>query len=102
MTLQSTDSTFSTHSPATGAEFARYPISGPTEVTTAVAAARSAALWWSARTSRQRTATLLAWNRLIVSRIDEAAALIVAEGGKPESDARLEITLAVDHLACTG
>jgi DNA-directed RNA polymerase subunit beta' len=85
MTLQSTDSTFSTHSPATGAQFARYPISGPTEVATAVAAARSAALWWSARTPRQRTATLLAWNRLIVSRIDEAAALIVAEGGKPAS-----------------
>ena len=103
MTIETLDSTsatsFASHSPATGVEYARYSIAGPAEVATAVAAARSAALWWSARTPRQRTATLLAWNRLIVSRIDEAAALIVAEGGKPESDARLEITLAVDHLA---
>ena len=95
----SSAATFSTHHPATGEVFATYPVSSPDEIAVSIARARAATSWWGALTFRERRKILLRWNSLLVSRIDEAVDLIVAESGKPRSDATLEATLACEHVA---
>ena len=90
---------FSTHHPATGEIFGMYPVTSDEEVGAAVARARVAALWWADLSFAKRRAILLQWNALLVSRIDEATDLIVAESGKPRSDAQLEAALACEHVA---
>lgn len=89
---------FTTHHPATGELFGTYPISSDEEVAIAVARARASAHWWSALSFRERRKILLAWNALLTSRVEEATDLIVAESGKPRSDARLEAALACEHI----
>jgi aldehyde dehydrogenase (NAD+) len=89
---------FSTHHPATGELFGTYPITSDEEVAVAVARARATARWWSELSFRERRKILLKWNSLLTSRVDEAAELIVAESGKPKSDAQLEAALACEHI----
>lgn len=90
---------FATYHPATGELFSEYPITTDAQVATAVARARESAAWWSALSFRQRRNILLRWNALLTNRIHEAADLIVAESGKPRSDAELEAAFACEHLA---
>lgn len=89
---------FATHHPASGERFGTYPISTDQEVAIAVARARASAHWWSKLSFRERKKILLAWNALLVARIDEATELIAAETGKPASDAKLEAALAAEHI----
>lgn len=95
----SNTTTFSTHHPATGEVFATYPVTSDEEVAGAIARARASAQWWSELSFRQREKVLLKWNALLIKRIDEAVDLIVAESGKPRSDAKLEATLACEHIS---
>lgn len=90
---------FSTYHPGTGELFGTYPITNDDEVATVVAQAKAAAQWWSSLSFSKRRAILLKWNALLVSRIDDATDLIVAESGKPRSDAQLEAALACEHVA---
>jgi aldehyde dehydrogenase (NAD+) len=46
-----------------------------------------------------RKKVLLAWAKLLIDRIDECGILISQETGKPVSDAKLEASLAIGHLA---
>jgi acyl-CoA reductase-like NAD-dependent aldehyde dehydrogenase len=94
----STDTFLSQH-PATGEEIGRFPITSPEEVQRIVADAGPAAIWWESLGWRKRELRLLAWNAILTKRIDEVALLISKETGKPVSDARLEATLAVEHLS---
>lgn len=65
----------------------------------AVEAARPAATWWAALGYDGRRRRLTAWKRSILAGLDELAGLVHREMGKPLDDARLEIVLAVEHLA---
>ncbi|MDP3712513.1 MAG: aldehyde dehydrogenase family protein [Mycobacteriales bacterium] len=94
--------TFDSVSPATGEVVASYPLHGEDEVRAAVARARAAFSWWQELGYAGRRARLDAWNARLVQRSDELAELMHRENGKPVSDARLEITLAVDHIAWAG
>jgi acyl-CoA reductase-like NAD-dependent aldehyde dehydrogenase len=94
--------TFDSVSPATGEVVASYPLHGEDEVRAAVARARAAFAWWQELGYAGRRARLDAWNARLVQRSDELAELMHRENGKPVSDARLEITLAVDHIAWAG
>src|SRR4051794_14930165 len=83
--------------PATGEEAGRVPLSDAAAVTAAVARARHAAAWWAELGFAERKVRLLRWRALIVSRIDELAALMQREGGKPIADAVVEAAGGIEH-----
>jgi aldehyde dehydrogenase (NAD+) len=92
-------SDFATYRPATGEPFANYPVTTAAEVSQKIAKARASAKWWAELSFNERRKILLKWNSLLVAKLDEAVELIVAESGKPVSDATLEATLACEHVA---
>ena len=69
------------------------------EVESAVTRATLATKSWQELGFAGRKKILMAWNRVIVDRVDEIAELISKESGKPKSDATLEASLAMAHLA---
>ncbi len=89
---------FDSHNPATGEVIGTYPIHSSADVRAAVKAARLAFDQWQILGFSGRKKILLAWSALILNRVDEIAALISSETGKPTSDATLEVSLAVTHL----
>jgi acyl-CoA reductase-like NAD-dependent aldehyde dehydrogenase len=92
------DSSFNSHFPVTGEVLAAYPIHSDADVKSAVAAARQASPQWQVLGYLERRSVLLAWSKLLLDRIEECAALVSDETGKPASDAKLEATLAIGHL----
>ncbi|MFD4430634.1 aldehyde dehydrogenase family protein [Nocardia sp. NPDC058497] len=93
------ESSFEVTSPATGATVGGYPVHTAAEVEATVAAARPAADWWAGIGFAERARRLDAWRGEIVRGRDELARIIHDEMGKPLSDARLEIAMALEHLA---
>lgn len=69
------------------------------EASAAVAAARPAAAWWAGLGFAERRRRLTLWKRSLLTGLEELAAVVHREMGKPIDDARLEIVLAVEHLA---
>nr|WP_296063920.1 aldehyde dehydrogenase family protein [uncultured Actinoplanes sp.] len=87
----------STH-PATGEEAGRVPVSDEAAVRAAVARAKEAAVWWQSLGFAGRRDRLLRWRSLIVQRVIELAQVTRLETGKPEGDAIVEATAAIEHL----
>ncbi len=90
--------TFDSLNPATGEVVATFPVNSPDDVRAAVETARPAARWWAELGFAGRKKRLKAWRSVIAARIEEFAALVHEENGKPELDAIAEIALAVEHL----
>jgi succinate-semialdehyde dehydrogenase/glutarate-semialdehyde dehydrogenase len=84
--------------PATGEEAGRVPVADDAAVRAAVERARLAAAWWLALGFDGRTERLLRWRSLLVRRITELARLTSLETGKPDADAIVEATAAVEHI----
>ena len=95
----SVTSTFESLNPATGEVIASFPIDTEDAVTAAVARARTAAAWWRGLGFDGRKRRLKAFKATLASRQDELVELIHRETGKPVDDARIELLLAVEHLA---
>ncbi|CRK56651.1 Aldehyde dehydrogenase [Alloactinosynnema sp. L-07] len=91
--------TFEVRAPATGEVIARYPEHNAAEVADAVAMARTAAPAWAVLSFAERGRLLDRWRGEIARGADTLAEVINAEVGKPVSDARLEIVMALQHLA---
>ncbi len=91
--------TFTSTDPATGATVATFPVDDGPAVEAAVRRAAAAASWWRSIDFGGRRQRLLAFRSEIARGIDELAALMHRENGKPVADAVLELTLAIDHLA---
>ena len=91
--------TFDSVDPRTGEVVGTYPVHDTAAVRAAVHRAREAGHWWAGLGYAGRRKQLGAWRKLLVARIDQIAEVISAETGKPADDARLELVLAVDHLA---
>jgi acyl-CoA reductase-like NAD-dependent aldehyde dehydrogenase len=91
--------TFESLEPATGEVYATFPIHSAEEVTAAVQRARAASTWWQELGFDGRKERLDAWRVLLVKRMDELAEAMRRENGKPVADAKIELTLAIDHLA---
>ena len=89
---------FNSHNPVNDEVIGTYPIMSKSEVADVVAHARTAAAQWQRLGFAGRKKTLLAWSSLIINRIDQIAELISLETGKPMSDARLEVSIAVSHI----
>ena len=94
-----TSSSFDSHNPVDGAVLASYPNTSTADVNAAVNRARAASLAWQALGFRGRRKVLLKWAAEITEQVDEIAEIVRAETGKPISDATLEATLALGHLA---
>lgn len=86
-------------SPATGEEVGRFPAATPADVAAAVARARTAATWWEGLGHAERRKRLLRFRSLMAQRIDDLAALMTAEGGKPRIDATMETFVTIEHIA---
>lgn len=84
--------------PATEEVIERAPRASHGQLDEAVAAARVAFPTWSARTSEERGAKLLAMAEAMERRTDEFVRTLTAEQGKPTHEARLEIGAAVGTL----
>ncbi len=93
------EKSFTTINPATGVSVATYRDCSRESVDLAVARARIALPAWSALGFKKRKQILLRWAKYLTTHIDEGARWVYEETGKPESDAKLEFTLAIGHLA---
>ncbi len=91
--------TFTSLDPATGEVISTHPIHSADDVAVAVATARRQAEWWQALGFDGRKKALVKWRKLIARRMEELAAVMARETGKPTGDALLESALAIDHLA---
>ena len=91
--------TFDSYDPATGAVLSTWPVHTTEGVEAAVVRGRAAAAWWAELGFAGRRGHLAAWRGEIARGLEDLARLVHAENGKPFSDAVLEATLAVDHIA---
>ena len=87
------------HSPSTGAEVGRYPNTPAATIDELVARASAASKQWRGLGVRGRKVILRAWAHYLATNIDELAALVALETGKPLGDALLEASIAIDHLS---
>ncbi len=92
------DHRFASIDPRTGEVVAYHQVDDEAAVREAVVRAREAAAWWGGLGFAERHRRLLSWRSALTRRIDELAALITAETGKPRDDARVECVLVVAHL----
>ncbi|HYH86496.1 MAG TPA: aldehyde dehydrogenase family protein [Pyrinomonadaceae bacterium] len=85
--------------PATGEEVGRVPLRSAEEVAGAVERARAAQKGWAARTFRERGEIVMRARAIILEELDEIAALISRESGKPAPEAlSMEIVPTLDLM----
>jgi acyl-CoA reductase-like NAD-dependent aldehyde dehydrogenase len=89
---------FNSYNPVTNKIIGTYPIQLDKDVDHVVARARVASSKWVNLGFNGRKKTLLAWSSHIIKNIEEVASIISLETGKPLSDARLEVSIAVSHI----
>ena len=89
---------FNAHNPATGEVAGTYPIYSTKEVAAVVARAREASVAWEKLGFAGRKKVLLSWSNFIINNVDQIAALVSLETGKPLGDAKLEASIAVSHI----
>lgn len=90
---------FPSLNPRNGEVIAEHPIYSKEAVDQAVSDARAAFANWGDLSYGQRKRVLLKWKREIAARANEFANLISLETGKPIGDSRLEVSIAISHLA---
>jgi acyl-CoA reductase-like NAD-dependent aldehyde dehydrogenase len=90
--------TFDSVNPATSEVIATFPVFGQDEVNAALGRAREAAAWWAGLDWKERQTRLLAWKSHLTRYIGRLAELVHNETGKPLTDAKLEIVLAIVHI----
>jgi aspartate-semialdehyde dehydrogenase len=84
--------------PATGHEIAQVYSMDEDMATTAVSAAQNAFAAWSSLLPQQRALALKQWHAKIIENREELAQIMVAEQGKPISEARGEIDYAAGFV----
>lgn len=85
--------------PATDEVVATFPVHTPAEVDAIVARAREASGWWRDQGYDGRREALLGWKRHLAKHGEDLVRLMHRENGKPLTDARLELMLALEHIA---
>ena len=85
--------------PATGAEIGRVPLRNSAEVNAAVKRARQAQPAWAKLSFRARAQLILAARKIVLAQVEEIAALIARETGKPPPEAiSMEVTPTLDLM----
>jgi malonate-semialdehyde dehydrogenase (acetylating) / methylmalonate-semialdehyde dehydrogenase len=89
--------------PADGAVISRVPLSSARELDEAVKAARAAFVGWSATPIKERVQVFFRYKALLEQNIDELSALITAENGKVDAEARAEVLKSAEltEFACS-
>ena len=85
--------------PADDEVVATFDVHTPEQVQAVVARAREASHWWRGQGYDGRRAALLAWKRHMARHSEDLVQLMHRENGKPLTDARLELMLALEHIA---
>jgi succinate-semialdehyde dehydrogenase/glutarate-semialdehyde dehydrogenase len=93
---------FDVHDPATGDVVGTAPRMGAGETRRAIAAAERAQPGWRATAARDRARILRRWADLMLEAIDDLAALLTAEQGKPLAESRAEVEYAASFLEWFG
>ena len=93
------EATFDKCDPKTGEVIAKYKNFSLDEVFAQVNLAQDVSKRWQEFGFTARKRTLLKWASYITKNQKEIAALVATECGKPLSDASLEVSIAIDHLA---
>jgi len=87
------------YDPSTGEEIGRAPLMNAADVAVAVSRARAAQHAWAALTYRQRAPFILRAREIVLDQIEEIAALISRETGKPAVEAiSMEIVPTLDLM----
>lgn len=87
------------YNPATGEEVGRVPLSTPEDVSRAVARARDARRSWAALSFRERASVVMRARALVLEELEEIAALVSRESGKPSAEAvSMEIVPTLDLM----
>ena len=94
----SAPSTFEVDDPATGAVIASVSNGTTVEATAAVDAAHDAFGAWRRTPPRERSEILRRAHELMLEDVERLVALIMAENGKAERDARAEVTYAAEFF----
>jgi succinate-semialdehyde dehydrogenase/glutarate-semialdehyde dehydrogenase len=94
--------TFPVVNPATGETIAEVPRMGAEETRRAIAAAERALPEWKRRPARERALLLRRLSDLMLEHLDELAALMVTEQGKPLAEARAEVAYAASFYEWFG
>ena len=89
---------FKSFNPVNNKVIGTYPIQLGKEIDQVVARARVVSSKWVNLGFNGRKKTLLAWSNYIIKNIEEIASIVSLETGKPLSDARLEVSIAVSHI----
>jgi succinate-semialdehyde dehydrogenase/glutarate-semialdehyde dehydrogenase len=84
--------------PATGKKIGSVPMMGADETKRAIEAARVAGKTWRQKTAKARGAILRKWFDLMLANIDDLAAIMTAEQGKPLNESRGEIEYAASFI----
>jgi aspartate-semialdehyde dehydrogenase len=84
--------------PATGQIVGQVPALGPAQAAAATDAAQAAFAGWSGLLPQDRSAVLRRWFDLILAHKEDLAQIMVAEQGKPISEARGEIDYAASFV----
>ncbi|HVW50001.1 MAG TPA: NAD-dependent succinate-semialdehyde dehydrogenase [Trinickia sp.] len=91
-------STFNVLNPATGSTIGSVPQMGVLETSQAIQAAERAGLSWRKKTARERATVLRKWYELMLQNVDDLAAILTTEQGKPLAEAKGEIVYAASFL----
>ena len=89
---------FAVDDPATGNTIADVANLGGAEAASAIAAAERAFPLWSKKTAKERAAMMRRWFDLMLANLDDLAALMVAEQGKPMAEARGEVAYGASFI----
>lgn len=90
--------TFAVHDPATGQELCEVADGTPEDGLAALAAADEALPAWRSTPPRERAELLRAVFEQVMARVDDFAALITAEGGKPLAESRAEVAYGAEYV----
>jgi len=89
---------FPVRNPANGDTLAHVPNLGATETRKAIDAANAAFPAWRGKTAGERAAILRRWFELMHEHVDDLAALMTSEQGKPLAEAKGEVGYAASFL----
>jgi succinate-semialdehyde dehydrogenase/glutarate-semialdehyde dehydrogenase len=84
--------------PASGKSIGSIAWSGATETVRGVDAAQSAFQQWSLTTASERAGLLQKMASIVRENLDQLAAMLTLEQGKPLAEARAEMTLGADYI----
>ena len=90
--------TFAVRNPANGEIIAEVADCGADDIARAIDAADTARHSWAATTAKERSAILRKWNDLCLENIDDLAAILTAEMGKPLAEAKGEILYGTSFI----